>query len=177
MKKRTFMWWGKVKVKVTQLFPTLCIDPRDYTVHGIVQAEILEWVAFTFSRGSPQPRDQSQISAFQVDSLPAEPQGKSKNTGVFSLFLLQGIFLTQELTQGLLHCRQTLYQRGNKNQSKLIAESCESKGKWSVEPKGNGISLQSVSSPDELSVLAWTGEKLKFSNLQVGEKPEEPCSR
>ena len=36
----------------------------------------------------------------QVDSLPAEPQGKSKNTGVDSLSLLQQIFPTQELNQG-----------------------------------------------------------------------------
>ena len=48
--------------------------------------------------------------ALQTDSLPAEPQGKSKNTGVGSLFLLQEIFLTQELNQGLLCCRQILYQ-------------------------------------------------------------------
>ena len=46
----------KVKVKVTQLCPTLC-DPMDYTVHGILQARILEWVAFPFFRGSSQPRD------------------------------------------------------------------------------------------------------------------------
>ena len=46
----------KVKVKVTQLCPTLC-DPMDYTVHGILQARILEWVAFPFSKGSSQPRD------------------------------------------------------------------------------------------------------------------------
>ena len=39
------------KVKVTQLCPTLC-DSKDYTVHGILQARILEWVAFPFSRGS-----------------------------------------------------------------------------------------------------------------------------
>ena len=38
-------------VKVTQLCPTLC-NPIDYTVHGILQARILEWVAFPFSRGS-----------------------------------------------------------------------------------------------------------------------------
>ena len=44
------------KVKVVQLSPTLC-DPMDYTVHGILQARILEWVAFPFSRGSSQPRD------------------------------------------------------------------------------------------------------------------------
>ena len=45
----------KVKVKVAQLCPTLC-DPKGYTVHGILQARILEWVAFPFSRGSSQPR-------------------------------------------------------------------------------------------------------------------------
>ena len=46
----------------------------------------------------------------QVDSLPAEPQGKPKNTGVGSLSLLQQIFLTQELNWGLLHCRRIVYQ-------------------------------------------------------------------
>jgi len=34
----------------------------DYTVHGILQARILEWVAFPFSRGSSQPRDPTQVS-------------------------------------------------------------------------------------------------------------------
>ena len=32
-------------------------DPTDYTVHGILQERMLEWVAFLFSRGSSQPRD------------------------------------------------------------------------------------------------------------------------
>ena len=50
-----------VKVKVAQLCPTLC-DPTDYTVHGILQARILEWVAILFSRGSSQPWDQTQAS-------------------------------------------------------------------------------------------------------------------
>ena len=50
-----------MKVKVSQLCPTLC-DPMDYTVHGILQARILEWVAFPFSRGSPQPREGTQVS-------------------------------------------------------------------------------------------------------------------
>ena len=45
-----------MKVKVAQSCPTLC-DPMDYTVHGILQARILEWVAVPFSRGSFQPRD------------------------------------------------------------------------------------------------------------------------
>ena len=49
------------KVKVTQSCPTLC-GPMDYIVHGILQAKILEWVAFPFSRGSSQPKDQTQVS-------------------------------------------------------------------------------------------------------------------
>ena len=51
----------KVKVKVAQSCLTLC-DATDYIVHGILQARILEWVAFPFSRGSCQPRDLTQVS-------------------------------------------------------------------------------------------------------------------
>ena len=79
---------------------------QSHTVHGILQARTLEWEAFPFSRGSSQPRSPT----LQVDSLPAEPQGKPKNTGMGSLSLLQGIFLTQESNWGLLHCRWILCQ-------------------------------------------------------------------
>ena len=51
----------KVKVKVTQLCPTLC-DSMEYEVHGILQPRILEWVTCPFSRGSSQPRDWTQVS-------------------------------------------------------------------------------------------------------------------
>ena len=81
-----------------------------YPVHGILQARILEWVAFPFSKGSSQPRDQIQVSCIVGDSLPAEPQGKPKNTGMGSLSFLQEGFLSQELNWGLLHCRWILYQ-------------------------------------------------------------------
>ena len=74
-----------MKMKVTQLYLSLC-DLMGYTVHGILQARILEWVAIPFSRGSSQPRDQTQAfriagikprpSALQANSLPAEPPGK-----------------------------------------------------------------------------------------------------
>ena len=49
--------WGKV----AQSGPTLC-NRTDYTVHRILQAKILEWVAFPSSRGSSQPRDRTQVS-------------------------------------------------------------------------------------------------------------------
>ena len=94
-----------LKVKVAQSCPTFC-DPMDYTVHEIFQARILEWVALPFPKRSSQPR----TPTLQVDSLPAEPPGKPKNTGVSSLSLLQGIFPTQELNQGLLHCWRRKWQ-------------------------------------------------------------------
>ena len=52
--------YSEDKVKVAQLCPSI-FDPMDL-VHGILQARILEWVAFPFSRGSSQPRDQTQVS-------------------------------------------------------------------------------------------------------------------
>ena len=51
----------RLKVKVAQSCPTLW-DPMDYTVHGILQARILKWRSFPFSRGSSQLRDQTQVS-------------------------------------------------------------------------------------------------------------------
>ena len=57
----------------------------------------------------PNPGIKSRSPALQADFLPSEPQGKPKNTEVGSQSPLQGIFLTQELNQGLLHCRRILY--------------------------------------------------------------------
>ena len=48
-------------MKVAQSLLTLC-DPTNYTVHGILQARILEWVAVPFLRGSSQPRGWTQVS-------------------------------------------------------------------------------------------------------------------
>ena len=69
-----------MKVLVTQSCSTLC-DPVDCgppgsSVHGILQARILEWVAISFSRGSSQPRDQIWSPTLQADSLPSEPPEK-----------------------------------------------------------------------------------------------------
>ena len=58
----------------------------------------------------PNPGIKPRSPALQVDSLPAEPQGKPKNTGVGSLSLLQRIFLPQVLNRRFLHCRRFLYQ-------------------------------------------------------------------
>jgi len=65
---------------VSQSCLILC-DPIDcglpgFSVHGILQAGILKWVAIPFSRGSSQLKDRTQVSCTVVESLPSEPPGK-----------------------------------------------------------------------------------------------------
>ena len=65
-----------LKVKGAPLCPTIC-DCIDYMVHGILQARILEWVAFPFSRGSSQPRDPTQVSCIAGRFFSRWATGKS----------------------------------------------------------------------------------------------------
>ena len=97
-------------------------QPKDWTqvshIAGGFFTSWTIWEAPKYWSGQPIPSPgdlsnpgiEPRSPTLQVDSLPAEPYGKPKNTGVGSLSLLQGIFPTQELNQGLLHCRQILYQ-------------------------------------------------------------------
>ena len=74
----------------------------------------------------PSPADLPNLGihprspALQVDSLPAEQQGKPKNTGVSSFFLLQGTLLTQVSNWGLLHCRQILYHLSHQGNLRIL---------------------------------------------------------
>ena len=89
--------------EVAQLCLTLC-DPVDCSppgssIHGILQARILEWVAISFSRGSAPPRDQTQrlnppLLHWQVDSLPLSQPGSPVVEGgrVFSARTLTGYY-------------------------------------------------------------------------------------
>ena len=77
----------------------------DYTVYGILQARTLEWVVVPSPGDLPDPGIEPRSPALQADSLPGEPPGKPKNTGVGSLSLLQGTFPTQGSNGGLLLCR------------------------------------------------------------------------
>ena len=92
-----------------QLFVTpwtvACLAPLSM---GILQARILEWVAMPSSRETSQSRDQTQVSHISGRFFANWAMGKPKNTGVGRLSLLQGVFLTQKLNQGLLLCRWIL---------------------------------------------------------------------
>ena len=120
-KPKENMKWSEMKV--TQSCLTLC-NPMDCIVHGILQARILEWVAFLFSRGSSQPSDWTQVSCIAGIFLTSWVTGDPKNTGVGTLPLFQRICLTQELNRGLLHCRWILYQLSYKGNPYIrIADS------------------------------------------------------
>ena len=86
--------------------------------------EYLSGYPFPSPGDLPNPGIKLRSPMLQADSLPAEPQGKPKNTGVGSLSLLQRIFPTQELNQGLLHCRQILYQLSYQGSLKKAASIC-----------------------------------------------------
>ena len=118
--------------------PMDCSPPVSL-VHGILQRRILDWIAISFSGGSSRPRDWTHVSCISwigrwilypgkpyckewsesrsVVSNSLWPQGLNspwsspgQNTGVGCCSLLQGIFPTQGLNPGLLHCRWILYQ-------------------------------------------------------------------
>ena len=106
--------WTKVKGLVAQSCSTLC-KPMDCSlpgssVHGILQAQILEWVAMPSSRGSSQPRDQTQVSHISGRFFTVWAPRESHEYQSGTLSLLWKIFLTQESNRGLLYCRQILYQ-------------------------------------------------------------------
>ena len=85
-------------MKVTQSCLTLC-DPTDCSppgssVHGILQARILEWVAISFSRGSSRPRDQTQVSYIAGGLFTDSPQGSS-----FQIFKHSECFLLSHFSR------------------------------------------------------------------------------
>ena len=95
-------FFSKVKMKVAQLCLTLC-DPMDYTVHRILQARILKWVAVPFSKGSSQPWVWTLGLLHCRHILYRLGHQRSPRIQEWAAYsLLQGIFLTQECNRGLL---------------------------------------------------------------------------
>ena len=68
----------------------------------------------------PNPGVKSGSPTLLADSLPSEPPGKPKNTGVSNLTLLQGVFLTHKSNWDLLHCRWILYQLSYQGRPRAI---------------------------------------------------------
>ena len=84
----------QVKVKVAQSCLTLC-DPMVYTVHGILQARILEWVVIPSPGDLCNPGIEPRSPALHADSLPAEPPGKPRLVyHVLSVSSLRFLFIS-----------------------------------------------------------------------------------
>ena len=73
----------------------MAYSPADSSVHGILQARILEWVAVRFSRGSSSPGIKPGSPALQVDSLPSESPGKPTNN--ISTYILYSYYIQNKL--------------------------------------------------------------------------------
>ena len=86
-------------------------EPGRLQSMGILHARILEWVALPSSRGISQPRDRTQVFHIVGGFFTIWATREAQNTGMGSLSLLQRNFPTQKSNQGLLHCRQILYQQ------------------------------------------------------------------
>ena len=124
-------------------------SPSDSSVHGILQARMLEWVAMPFSRGSSRPRDLTHISYvscigrqvlyhkchlgvtwkfLSCVQLFVTPW----TIGVVSLSLIQRIFPTQGSNPALPHCRQILYQLSHQGSPRIL--------EWAAYPFSSGSS-------------------------------------
>ena len=101
--------WSTVKVKVARSPVWHFATP--WTIQSVEFSRPEYWSLFLLRGVFPTQGLNPGLLYFpQVDSVPSEPPGKPKNTGVGSLSLLQQIFLTQESNRGLLHCRWIPYQ-------------------------------------------------------------------
>ena len=98
-----------------------CIAGRFFTSWATREAQA-HWSGYPVPSpvDLPDPGIEPGSSELQADSLPAEPRGKPKNTGVGSLSLLQQIFPTQESNRDLPHCRQILYQLSYQGSPKIF---------------------------------------------------------
>ena len=126
-------------------------SPPDFSVHGILQARILEWVAFPFSRGSSQPRDGTQVSHIAGRFFTSWATREAQEYWVGSLSLLQGIFPTQGWNPGLPHCRWIHYQMSHEGSPRILEWIACTFSRGSSWPRNwTGVSLQADSLPTEL---------------------------
>ena len=112
--------------------------------------------------GLPNPRGNPGYPELQVDLLPAELQGKSKNPRVFILSHLQQIFPGQDSHKGILHCRRILYQLSYQGSPSVPFSSVLSHVRLFVTP-WTAAQQASLSSTNTQSLLKLMSIKLLMS--------------
>ena len=129
-------------VKVTQSCLTLC-DPMNYTVHGILKARILEWVAYPSPEDLPNPGIELGSPALQADSLSAEPPGKPHNRSDIvlnpRLVLKRSCkFWFHPLKSLALSCREVCVFLENQRRKKPLSLKYERRGKAHKDEQSGG---------------------------------------
>ena len=119
---------GVREVKVAQSFPTLC-NPMDYSlpgasVHEILQARMLQWAAVSFSRGSSQPRDQTQVSHITGRFFTVWATREAQEYWNGLPFPSSGDLPDPGLNLGILHFRQILDHLSQRDWEKLVDKTC-----------------------------------------------------
>ena len=109
-----------LKSKFGRFCDSMDCSPPGSSVHGILQARIVEWVAVPFSRGSFQARDWTQAFCSTGTFFTNWATREAQEYWTVSLSLLQGIFLIQQLNRDLLHCRRILYCLSHQGSPSLI---------------------------------------------------------
>ena len=128
---------SKSESEVAQSCPTLC-DPMDCVayqaplVHGIFQAIVLEWIAISFSRGSSQPRDQTQVS-LTVDRL-------------FTVWATREVYIMwnaglDEAQAGIKTAGRNINNLRYADDTTLMAESKKELSNLLMQVKGGGLKL------------------------------------
>ena len=143
------------------------------SVHGVLQARILERVAVPFSRGSSQATDRTHVS-YIADSLLPKPPGKPSKTGVGSLFLLQQIFPTQESNWGLLPCRWILYHLSHQGSTRIFQRGrshISSRASCSSSLFEGSLQFSSVQGLSRVQLFAACLASLSITNFRSPPKP------
>ena len=158
----------KSESEVSQLCLTLCnpmgySPPGSFSVHGIFHARILDWVAIFFSRGSSQPRDQTQVShiAGRLFTLRAIRECHIKMN--FCKWLKE--LNETDLNPGILHFRWILYQLSHRGSPRILERVAYSFSSGSSRQgiKPGFLALQADSLPTELSL---------YIHFTLREKPD-----
>ena len=137
---------------LAKVCPALC-DPMAYTVHGILQARILEWVAFSSPGDLPNPGIKLRSPALQSDSLPVVPPGKplkeSGNSVVKTAHLRVSLFCELPLLCGCFHYsynlevkkpqKQKLYQVLNNRVGKGKNPSVSPRARHALRAPNTGL--------------------------------------
>ena len=109
-------------------------SPPGSSVHGILQARVLEWVAIPFSRGFSQPRDRTQVSTLQADSLPSEPRGKLIYTYIHTYNQFLALYIITWVSLGDSDGKESDYNAGDPGLGRSPGEGNSNPLQCSEEP-------------------------------------------